>query len=51
MPQMAPLSWITLMIMFTMTMMMINTIVYFYKNYQTKKNDKDIYFNKMNWMW
>nr|YP_010219082.1 ATP synthase F0 subunit 8 [Metrocoris esakii]UBY46235.1 ATP synthase F0 subunit 8 [Metrocoris esakii] len=51
MPQMAPLSWLSLMIMFIMTIIVINTLMYFNKNYMTKMESKEKDYNKMNWKW
>nr|YP_011010267.1 ATP synthase F0 subunit 8 [Ventidius distanti]WPW46869.1 ATP synthase F0 subunit 8 [Ventidius distanti] len=51
MPQMAPLYWFTLMIMFIVMIKMINSIMYFNKNYMnTEKKIKKNNF-KMNWKW
>nr|YP_010270151.1 ATP synthase F0 subunit 8 [Potamometra macrokosos]UJY96838.1 ATP synthase F0 subunit 8 [Potamometra macrokosos]UJY96851.1 ATP synthase F0 subunit 8 [Potamometra macrokosos]UJY96864.1 ATP synthase F0 subunit 8 [Potamometra macrokosos]UJY96877.1 ATP synthase F0 subunit 8 [Potamometra macrokosos] len=51
MPQMAPLSWFSLMIMFTICIIMINAMMYFNKNYITKslKQKKNMKF--INWKW
>nr|YP_011010371.1 ATP synthase F0 subunit 8 [Metrocoris triangulatus]WPW46986.1 ATP synthase F0 subunit 8 [Metrocoris triangulatus] len=51
MPQMAPLSWMMLMMTFIMTMMIINTLMYFNKNYITKTTMKNKDKNSMNWKW
>nr|YP_011010410.1 ATP synthase F0 subunit 8 [Metrocoris stranguloides]WPW47025.1 ATP synthase F0 subunit 8 [Metrocoris stranguloides] len=51
MPQMAPLSWLSLMIMFIITIIIINTLMYFNKNYMTKMENKEKIFNEMNWKW
>nr|YP_011010306.1 ATP synthase F0 subunit 8 [Metrocoris ciliatus]WPW46921.1 ATP synthase F0 subunit 8 [Metrocoris ciliatus] len=51
MPQMAPLSWLTLMIIFLMTMLMINTLMYFNKNYITKTGSKNNLKTSINWKW
>nr|YP_011010384.1 ATP synthase F0 subunit 8 [Metrocoris nigrofasciatus]WPW46999.1 ATP synthase F0 subunit 8 [Metrocoris nigrofasciatus] len=51
MPQMAPLPWLSLMIMFIITITIINTLMYFNKNYMTKMENKEKSLNKMNWKW
>nr|YP_011010397.1 ATP synthase F0 subunit 8 [Metrocoris inthanon]WPW47012.1 ATP synthase F0 subunit 8 [Metrocoris inthanon] len=51
MPQMAPLSWLTLMMMFIMTMMVMNTLMYFNKNYITKTEKMNKIMKTMNWKW
>nr|YP_011010332.1 ATP synthase F0 subunit 8 [Metrocoris quynhi]WPW46947.1 ATP synthase F0 subunit 8 [Metrocoris quynhi] len=51
MPQMAPLSWLSLMIMFIITIIIINTLMYFNKNYMTKMENKEKNFKEMNWKW
>nr|WQM87323.1 ATP synthase F0 subunit 8 [Eurymetra natalensis] len=51
MPQMAPMSWTLLMLTFITTMIMINAIMYFNKDYMTKS--KSIFKKKemMKWSW
>nr|YP_011010423.1 ATP synthase F0 subunit 8 [Metrocoris tenuicornis]WPW47038.1 ATP synthase F0 subunit 8 [Metrocoris tenuicornis] len=51
MPQMAPMAWMTLMIMFITTIIMTNTLMYFNKKYFTKTNFNNNIKNKMNWKW
>nr|YP_011010592.1 ATP synthase F0 subunit 8 [Halobates alluaudi]WPW47246.1 ATP synthase F0 subunit 8 [Halobates alluaudi]WPW47285.1 ATP synthase F0 subunit 8 [Halobates alluaudi] len=51
MPQMAPLSWLSLMIMFIMMIIVINSMSYFNKNYMIKKNKKNMNMNQLNWKW
>nr|AYQ19041.1 ATP synthase F0 subunit 8 [Elateridae sp. 3 ACP-2013] len=51
MPQMAPLSWINLFIMFVMTFMIINTLNYFSYTYNNKSTQKMMKFKKINWKW
>nr|WCQ78445.1 ATP synthase F0 subunit 8 [Agriotes sp. GTI-106] len=51
MPQMAPLSWLNLFIMFVMTFLVLNSLNYFsfmYKNIQSKSAPK---MNHINWKW
>nr|ALO70789.1 ATP synthase F0 subunit 8 [Ocypus brunnipes] len=51
MPQMAPMNWLTLFIMFTIILLMINCINYFsllYKNKMTYSYKMD---NPINWKW
>nr|WRQ18202.1 ATP synthase F0 subunit 8 [Japanagallia neohamata] len=50
MPQMAPMWWLSLSMMFNMTMMITISTIYFNKNTFLKKfmkNNK----NQMNWKW
>nr|QEH58943.1 ATPase subunit 8 [Trepobates sp. XD-2019] len=51
MPQMAPISWTMLMMTFIMSMMVVNTIMYFNKNYITKSKTKKNDFKNMKWKW
>nr|YP_010263938.1 ATP synthase F0 subunit 8 [Halobates peronis]UIG88244.1 ATP synthase F0 subunit 8 [Halobates peronis] len=51
MPQMAPLSWLSLMIMFILMMIMINSLTYFNKNYNIQKKTKEMKIKKINWKW
>nr|YP_011010631.1 ATP synthase F0 subunit 8 [Halobates bryani]WPW47311.1 ATP synthase F0 subunit 8 [Halobates bryani] len=51
MPQMAPMSWLSLMIMFIIMIIVINSMSYFNKNYQIKTNSKDKKMNQLNWKW
>nr|WCQ78432.1 ATP synthase F0 subunit 8 [Agriotes sp. GTI-28] len=51
MPQMAPLSWLNLFIMFVMTFLVLNSLNYFsfmYKNSQSKSMPK---MTSINWKW
>nr|YP_009654709.1 ATP synthase F0 subunit 8 [Brachymna tenuis]QCI09264.1 ATP synthase F0 subunit 8 [Brachymna tenuis] len=52
MPQMAPLWWETLYMMFIMSFMMVNIMMYFtIKNdFKSKKKEKKMFIN-MNWTW
>nr|YP_010238968.1 ATP synthase F0 subunit 8 [Megalinus hunanensis]QTE20683.1 ATP synthase F0 subunit 8 [Megalinus hunanensis] len=51
MPQMAPLSWLTLFIYFTMIFLMFNSMNYFSYKYSIKSN-LNIKKNKnFNWKW
>nr|ATD85992.1 ATP synthase F0 subunit 8 [Sophonia linealis] len=50
MPQMSPLWWLTLMLMFILSMMMMNSIIYFYldsNNYEKVK----IFNKQFSWKW
>nr|UGS80545.1 ATP synthase F0 subunit 8 [Waoraniella jarlinsoni] len=51
MPQMNPMWWLSLFMMFTMIFLTTNSLNYFYKNhsikFELKKNKK----NLMNWKW
>nr|YP_011010514.1 ATP synthase F0 subunit 8 [Ventidius harrisoni]WPW47142.1 ATP synthase F0 subunit 8 [Ventidius harrisoni]WPW47155.1 ATP synthase F0 subunit 8 [Ventidius harrisoni] len=51
MPQMAPLYWMSLMILFIALITMVNTLMYFNKNYMTKNNLKEKQYNIMKWKW
>nr|YP_011010579.1 ATP synthase F0 subunit 8 [Halobates poseidon]WPW47233.1 ATP synthase F0 subunit 8 [Halobates poseidon] len=51
MPQMAPMSWLSLMIMFIMMIIVINSMSYFNKNYTIKKKMSNMKMNKLNWKW
>nr|YP_011010202.1 ATP synthase F0 subunit 8 [Asclepios apicalis]WPW46739.1 ATP synthase F0 subunit 8 [Asclepios apicalis] len=51
MPQMAPLSWLSLMIMFIMMIITINSLMYFNKKYLTKNNIMSKSEKNMNWKW
>nr|ARH53691.1 ATP synthase F0 subunit 8 [Adrastus rachifer] len=51
MPQMAPLSWLNLFILFITTFLILNSLNYFsfmYSNNQLKSIPK---FKKINWKW
>nr|UDP58834.1 ATP synthase F0 subunit 8 [Jacobiasca formosana]UER93870.1 ATP synthase F0 subunit 8 [Jacobiasca formosana] len=50
MPQMAPLWWLTLMILFLMNYLISLSIIYYKKNYKINLNYNFIYKN-MNWLW
>nr|YP_002456375.1 ATP synthase F0 subunit 8 [Teleogryllus emma]YP_009186318.1 ATP synthase F0 subunit 8 [Teleogryllus oceanicus]ACB12515.1 ATP synthase F0 subunit 8 [Teleogryllus emma]ALO71665.1 ATP synthase F0 subunit 8 [Teleogryllus oceanicus] len=51
MPQMAPMMWMSLMIFFIMTLMIIMTMNYFLNS--ANLNKKKMYFkiNSTNWKW
>nr|UPL65198.1 ATPase subunit 8 [Valleriola javanica] len=52
MPQMAPMWWTTMFILFTMLFMMTNTIMYFQKQYSIpSKEEKQNKMETMNWKW
>nr|YP_011010215.1 ATP synthase F0 subunit 8 [Halobates hawaiiensis]WPW46791.1 ATP synthase F0 subunit 8 [Halobates hawaiiensis] len=51
MPQMAPLSWLTLMIMFIIMIIIINSMTYFNKNYKIKNKMENKKMNQLNWKW
>nr|YP_010268852.1 ATP synthase F0 subunit 8 [Halovelia novoguinensis]UIG88257.1 ATP synthase F0 subunit 8 [Halovelia novoguinensis] len=51
MPQMAPMSWLTLMLLFMTTMIIINTMMYFNKDYKNKNMEKNIMKKNFNWKW
>nr|ACJ69433.1 ATP synthase F0 subunit 8 [Sigara septemlineata] len=51
MPQMAPLWWTTLYILFIVTLMMLYSLIYFNINYKMMKSTSKINTTKNNWMW
>nr|YP_009185843.1 ATP synthase F0 subunit 8 [Gabronthus thermarum]ALO70587.1 ATP synthase F0 subunit 8 [Gabronthus thermarum] len=51
MPQMAPLNWLTLFLMFTFIFLMFNTMNYFSFKYQFKTNTFNKINKKINWKW
>nr|ARH53912.1 ATP synthase F0 subunit 8 [Limonius minutus] len=51
MPQMAPLSWINLFIMFIMIFMIMNTLNYFSFKYENLILKSTPNINKINWKW
>nr|YP_010826796.1 ATP synthase F0 subunit 8 [Porotermes planiceps]UYX57313.1 ATP synthase F0 subunit 8 [Porotermes planiceps]WHM51956.1 ATP synthase F0 subunit 8 [Porotermes planiceps] len=52
MPQMMPISWLTLFLMFSATFMLFNFMNYFSSIQQSKKETtKSITIKKMNWKW
>nr|YP_010121893.1 ATP synthase F0 subunit 8 [Necrodes littoralis]QRF92669.1 ATP synthase F0 subunit 8 [Necrodes littoralis] len=51
MPQMAPMNWLILFIMFMMIFLMFNSMNYFSFKYPTKKSSSDKNLFKLNWKW
>nr|WHM51683.1 ATP synthase F0 subunit 8 [Orthognathotermes sp. n.] len=51
MPQMMPMEWTMLYIMFLTTFMMFNIMNYFMQMPKTPTTTKTIYTNKFNWKW
>nr|AML26249.1 ATP synthase F0 subunit 8 [Leiodidae sp. BMNH 1274323] len=51
MPQMAPLMWVTLFIIFSSIFLLTNMINYFIINYNIKKKINKMNFKKINWKW
>nr|AML25584.1 ATP synthase F0 subunit 8 [Erotylidae sp. BMNH 1274392] len=51
MPQMAPLSWVTLMIYFTIIFLMFNSLNYFSFLYTPKSSSKSKVKISLNWKW
>nr|QKW88758.1 ATP synthase F0 subunit 8 [Idiocerus herrichii] len=50
MPQMSPMWWLTLMLIFNLTYLMMNSMLYF--NYQTKnKYSMKLLKYKLTWKW
>nr|YP_009918990.1 ATP synthase F0 subunit 8 [Elodes minuta]YP_010385129.1 ATP synthase F0 subunit 8 [Elodes marginata]ARH53847.1 ATP synthase F0 subunit 8 [Elodes minuta]QMP96570.1 ATP synthase F0 subunit 8 [Elodes minuta]UPL65139.1 ATP synthase F0 subunit 8 [Elodes marginata] len=52
MPQMAPMNWLTLFIMFTIIFIMFNSLNYFtYLKTTPKTNNKTLLSKTLNWKW
>nr|UXD79080.1 ATP synthase F0 subunit 8 [Stolotermes victoriensis] len=52
MPQMMPLSWLTLMLMFSVSLMLFNTMNYFsFSPNAQQMSTKTMLTKKMNWKW
>nr|YP_010491829.1 ATP synthase F0 subunit 8 [Dinothenarus chrysocomus]UWM92615.1 ATP synthase F0 subunit 8 [Dinothenarus chrysocomus] len=51
MPQMAPLNWLILFIMFTIIFLMFNCLNYFSFSYKNKPLTFSKFKNKINWKW
>nr|YP_010155747.1 ATP synthase F0 subunit 8 [Colasposoma dauricum]AST15004.1 ATP synthase F0 subunit 8 [Colasposoma dauricum]QQY84938.1 ATP synthase F0 subunit 8 [Colasposoma dauricum] len=51
MPQMAPISWLTLYFIFILTLFLFLAQNYFTKIDSLEKNSKSIYKSKLNWKW
>nr|YP_010022276.1 ATP synthase F0 subunit 8 [Pentatoma semiannulata]QOL12466.1 ATP synthase F0 subunit 8 [Pentatoma semiannulata] len=52
MPQMAPLWWEILFLMFLITFLAINILIYFINNKNINMNvNKNIKMNQFNWTW
>nr|YP_010464304.1 ATP synthase F0 subunit 8 [Strongylium nakanei]UUL71681.1 ATP synthase F0 subunit 8 [Strongylium nakanei] len=51
MPQMAPLNWLSLMIMFVLVLIMFNMLNFFSFNYQVKQKTLEIEKTQINWKW
>nr|YP_009344626.1 ATP synthase F0 subunit 8 [Entylia carinata]APU51891.1 ATP synthase F0 subunit 8 [Entylia carinata] len=47
---MSPMWWLSLMLMFNMVLMMMNTTIYFEKK-NLMKISKKLFNKKMNWKW
>nr|ANJ70350.1 ATP synthase F0 subunit 8 [Berosus affinis] len=50
-PQMAPLNWLFLFMMFAIIFMMFNSLNYFSFNYQAKSYSPSMKTLKINWKW
>nr|YP_009692494.1 ATPase subunit 8 [Limnogonus intermedius]QEH58919.1 ATPase subunit 8 [Limnogonus intermedius] len=48
---MSPMSWMTLMIVFILSLIIINSMMYFNKKYSTKTSMKNMTKNTLNWKW
>nr|YP_010046676.1 ATP synthase F0 subunit 8 [Tripteroides tasmaniensis]QPJ78607.1 ATP synthase F0 subunit 8 [Tripteroides tasmaniensis] len=53
MPQMAPISWLTLFIIFSITLVVFNVKTFYCLNMAPQQLSQSISFkqNKMNWKW
>nr|ANJ70571.1 ATP synthase F0 subunit 8 [Nalassus laevioctostriatus] len=51
MPQMAPLSWLTLMILFALILILFNIMNYYSFSYPIKQKKMLIKKSKINWKW
>nr|YP_002791227.1 ATP synthase F0 subunit 8 [Aeschyntelus notatus]ABZ01972.1 ATP synthase F0 subunit 8 [Aeschyntelus notatus] len=51
MPQMAPLWWETLYIIFIFMFMIMIMIIYYNKSYSPKSNNYKKKINQLNWKW
>nr|ALO77483.1 ATP synthase F0 subunit 8 [Platydema sp. PLA01] len=51
MPQMAPLNWLSLMIMFILILVLFNVINYYSFNYSVNKKFTKIKKSQINWKW
>nr|AZL35884.1 ATP synthase F0 subunit 8 [Okiscarta uchidae] len=51
MPQMAPLWWTTLFLMFNLTFLLLNMMMYFIFNLNNKMKIAKTMKNQMNWKW
>nr|AFI23464.1 ATP synthase F0 subunit 8 [Hypselosoma matsumurae] len=51
MPQMSPMMWSALYIMFNMSLMMMMIMIYFNIKIKQKKSKSNTYYTKNNWMW
>nr|AWN56374.1 ATP synthase F0 subunit 8 [Scaptocoris castanea] len=51
MPQMAPLWWEELYLLFTISFMMMNFFIYHYKQYKMTKQQKSFLPEQLKWKW
>nr|URX53567.1 ATP synthase F0 subunit 8 [Procryptotermes corniceps] len=51
MPQMMPLSWLSLFIMFSTTLIMFATLNYYVLTLKTSVSKKSTLTNPLNWKW
>nr|ALO77540.1 ATP synthase F0 subunit 8 [Myodermum sp. MYO01] len=51
MPQMSPLSWLTLFMVFCITFLVFNILNYYCFSYPTKTHTIKKTTNKINWKW
>nr|ARH55165.1 ATP synthase F0 subunit 8 [Erotides cosnardi] len=50
MPQMSPMMWLNLMVLFALTIMLLNNMNYF-NNLMNLNYNNDIKIKSMNWKW
>nr|YP_010698192.1 ATP synthase F0 subunit 8 [Aphrophora memorabilis]WCH58178.1 ATP synthase F0 subunit 8 [Aphrophora memorabilis] len=51
MPQMAPMSWTLLFLMFILSYLMFNMNIYFIQNFENMKKKNNNITKQMNWKW
>nr|UGS80389.1 ATP synthase F0 subunit 8 [Lachesilla picticeps] len=51
MPQMNPILWLFLFIIFTLTFLLVNPLIFFSKNFSSKYNFLNTSFNPLTWKW
>nr|QXP99389.1 ATP synthase F0 subunit 8 [Eoscarta assimilis] len=51
MPQMAPMSWMILFLMFINSYLIMNMMIYFFYKFKNMNLNKNNSINQMNWKW